>query len=54
MITPAISVLSAVEEVKVAVPGLASLVIPITIAVLAAPLRSSALVPMLWADSLDR
>lgn len=36
MITPAISVLSAVEGVKVALPSLASLVIPITIAVLAA------------------
>jgi KUP system potassium uptake protein len=35
MITPAISVLSAVEGVKVAVPSLASLVAPITIAVLA-------------------
>jgi KUP system potassium uptake protein len=36
MITPAISVLSAVEGVKVAVPSLGSLVAPITIAVLAA------------------
>ena len=36
MITPAISVLSAVEGVKVAVPSLGSLVLPITIAVLAA------------------
>src|ERR1700742_1407831 len=36
MITPAISVLSAVEGVKVAVPSLASLVVPITIAVLVA------------------
>ena len=36
MITPAISVLSAVEGVKVAVPSLESLVIPITIAVLVA------------------
>jgi KUP system potassium uptake protein len=35
MITPAISVLSAVEGVKVAVPSLGSLVVPITIAVLA-------------------
>ena len=35
MITPAISVLSAVEGVKVAVPSLASLVLPVTIAVLA-------------------
>jgi KUP system potassium uptake protein len=35
MITPAISVLSAVEGVKVAVPSLGSLVLPITIAVLA-------------------
>ena len=34
MITPAISVMSAVEGVKVAVPSLASLVLPITIAVL--------------------
>jgi KUP system potassium uptake protein len=34
VITPAISVLSAVEGVKVAVPGLASLVLPITVAVL--------------------
>jgi KUP system potassium uptake protein len=33
-ITPAISVLSAVEGVKVAVPGLGSLVLPITVAVL--------------------
>jgi KUP system potassium uptake protein len=36
MITPAISVLSAVEGLKVAVPSLGSLVIPITIAVLVA------------------
>jgi KUP system potassium uptake protein len=36
MITPAISVLSAVEGVEVAVPSLASLVVPITIAVLVA------------------
>ncbi len=36
MITPAISVLSAVEGMKVAVPSLGSLVLPITIAVLAA------------------
>jgi K+ transporter len=36
MITPAISVLSAVEGVKVAVPSLGSLVEPITIAVLVA------------------
>jgi KUP system potassium uptake protein len=36
VITPAISVLSAVEGVKVAVPGLASLVLPITVAVLTA------------------
>jgi KUP system potassium uptake protein len=36
IITPAISVLSAVEGVKVAVPSLESLVLPITIAVLAA------------------
>jgi KUP system potassium uptake protein len=35
MITPAISVLSAVEGVKIAVPSLESLVLPITIAVLA-------------------
>jgi KUP system potassium uptake protein len=35
IITPAISVLSAVEGVKVAVPSLESLVLPITIAVLA-------------------
>jgi KUP system potassium uptake protein len=35
MITPAISVLSAVEGVKVAVPSLGALVVPITIAVLA-------------------
>jgi KUP system potassium uptake protein len=35
MITPAISVLSAVEGVKVAAPGLSSLVIPITVAVIA-------------------
>ena len=35
MITPAISVLSAVEGVKVATPGLSSVVIPVTIAVLA-------------------
>jgi KUP system potassium uptake protein len=35
IITPAISVLSAVEGVKVAVPSLGSLVLPITIAVLA-------------------
>ncbi len=35
IITPAISVLSAVEGVKVAVPSLQSLVLPITIAVLA-------------------
>ena len=34
MITPAISVLSAVEGVKVVVPSLESLVLPITIAVL--------------------
>jgi KUP system potassium uptake protein len=34
VITPAISVLSAVEGVKVAVPGLSSLVLPITVAVL--------------------
>jgi KUP system potassium uptake protein len=34
VITPAISVLSAVEGIKVAVPGLASLVLPITVAVL--------------------
>ncbi len=34
VITPAISVLSAVEGVKVAVPSLASLVLPITVAVL--------------------
>jgi KUP system potassium uptake protein len=34
VITPAISVLSAVEGVKVAVPGLTSLVLPITVAVL--------------------
>ena len=33
MITPAISVLSAVEGVKVAVPSLGSLVVPITIAI---------------------
>jgi KUP system potassium uptake protein len=36
MITPAISVLSAVEGLKVAAPGLASLVIPITLVVLTA------------------
>jgi KUP system potassium uptake protein len=36
MITPAISVLSAVEGLKVAAPGLESLVIPITLAVLTA------------------
>jgi KUP system potassium uptake protein len=36
VITPAISVLSAVEGVKVAVPGLESLVLPITVAVLSA------------------
>jgi KUP system potassium uptake protein len=36
MITPAISVLSAVEGLKVAVPSLASLVLPITLAVLTA------------------
>jgi KUP system potassium uptake protein len=36
IITPAISVLSAVEGVKVAVPSLESLVVPITIAVLVA------------------
>jgi len=35
MITPAISVLSAVEGVKVAAPSLSSLVVPITIAVIA-------------------
>jgi KUP system potassium uptake protein len=34
VITPAISVLSAVEGVKVAVPGLSSMVLPITVAVL--------------------
>jgi KUP system potassium uptake protein len=34
MITPAISVLSAVEGLKVAAPGLGSLVVPITLAVL--------------------
>jgi KUP system potassium uptake protein len=34
MITPAISVLSAVEGLKVAAPGLGSLVLPITVAVL--------------------
>jgi KUP system potassium uptake protein len=34
MITPAISVLSAVEGVKVAAPGLCSLVLPITVAVI--------------------
>jgi KUP system potassium uptake protein len=36
MITPAISVLSAVEGLKVAAPSLASLVLPITVAVLTA------------------
>ncbi len=36
IITPAISVLSAVEGIKVAVPGLSSLVLPLTIAVLVA------------------
>jgi KUP system potassium uptake protein len=36
MITPAISVLSAVEGVKVAAPGLAELVIPMTLAILVA------------------
>jgi KUP system potassium uptake protein len=36
MITPAISVLSAVEGLKVAVPSLGSLVLPITVAVLTA------------------
>jgi KUP system potassium uptake protein len=36
VITPAISVLSAVEGVKVAVPGLSSMVLPITVAVLTA------------------
>jgi KUP system potassium uptake protein len=34
MITPAISVLSAVEGLKVAAPGLASLVVPISVVVL--------------------
>ena len=34
MITPAISVLSAVEGVKVATPGLSSVVVPVTIAVI--------------------
>ncbi|MDQ6816106.1 MAG: potassium transporter Kup [Actinomycetota bacterium] len=34
MITPAISVLSAVEGVKVAAPGLGSLVLPVTVAVI--------------------
>src|SRR5262249_44265591 len=34
MITPAISVLSAVEGLKVAAPGMESLVIPITLAIL--------------------
>jgi len=34
IITPAISVLSAVEGIKVAVPGLSSLVLPLTIAVI--------------------
>ncbi len=36
MITPAISVLSAVEGLKVAAPGLGSMVVPITLAVLTA------------------
>jgi KUP system potassium uptake protein len=36
MITPAISVLSAVEGVKVAAPGLSSMVVPITVAVIVA------------------
>jgi KUP system potassium uptake protein len=36
MITPAISVLSAVEGLEVAEPGLGSLVLPVTVAVLAA------------------
>jgi KUP system potassium uptake protein len=36
MITPAISVLSAVEGVKIAIPSLESVVVPVTIAILAA------------------
>ena len=43
MITPAISVLSAVEGVKVAVPSLHSLVLPITVAVLTRAVRDPAL-----------
>ena len=39
VITPAISVLSAVEGVKVAVPSLHSVVLPITVAVLTAAVR---------------
>ena len=34
MITPAISVLSAIEGVKVAAPSLADLVVPITVAII--------------------
>jgi KUP system potassium uptake protein len=36
MITPAISVLSAVEGLRVAAPGLASIIVPATVVILAA------------------
>ena len=42
VITPAISVLSAVEGLKVAAPSLGSLVLPITVAILSCCSRSSA------------
>ena len=45
MITPAISVTSAVEGLKVATPGLAHLVVPISLAILSGCSRSSAAAP---------
>ena len=51
MITPAISVLSAVEGLEVAAPALDSLVVPITLVVLAVCSRSSASAPARSAGS---
>ena len=54
MITPAISVLSAVEGLEIVSPSLDSLVVPIALVILTCSLRSSALVPGPWAACSGR
>jgi KUP system potassium uptake protein len=53
-ITPAISVLSAVEGLKLAAPGLSPFVIPISIAILVGLSRCKERAPMWWAGFLAR